>query len=129
MRSSSASKPAARLPRRRPEEHMAAAPAATTCELQPLGGGRFALSGELGFTTVTALLERSRALFGGAPVVKIDLSGVRQADSAGLALLLEWINEARRARREIRYFNLPAQLRAIARISEVEEILQAVERL
>lgn len=97
-------------------------------ELETLGGGRFAIRGVLGYRTARAVFERSESLFGQAPVIKVDLSGVTEADSAGLALLIEWVNWARYSQREIRFFDLPRQIRAIARICEVEDLLRAGER-
>lgn len=94
-------------------------------EFESLGGGRFALRGVFGFRTARAVLERSELLFGDTQVIKVDLSGVTETDSAGLALLIEWVNWARQRRREIRFFDIPRQIRAIAKISEVEDLLQA----
>lgn len=98
-------------------------------KLEALGGGRFRISGGMTFATVTAILERSKELYGETPLIKLDLSGVVRGDSAGLALLLEWINWSTAYGREIRYFGIPAQILAIARISEVEDLLRAGERL
>ena len=93
-----------------------------------IGGGRFALSGALGFSTAKAILAASKQLFAEHAVLKIEFSGVTHSDTAGLALLLEWINWAKHYRREIRYFNVPQPILAIARISEVSELLHAGER-
>lgn len=103
--------------------------AADEFRLEALGGGRFRISGAMTFSNVTAILETSKELFGETPLIKLDLSGVAQGDSAGLALLLEWINWSTAYGREIRYFGIPAQILAIARISEVEDLLRAGERL
>ena len=92
---------------------------------ETLGEGRFSLKGSLTFATVTSVLEASKELFGEARAIKVDLSNVQEGDSAGLALLLEWINWARAYGREIHYLGIPAPILAIARISEVEELLQA----
>jgi len=98
-------------------------------KFEALGAGRFRIAGAMTFATVTAILDCSKELFGDEPVIKLDLSGVVQGDSAGLALLLEWINWTTAYGREIRYFGIPAQIMAIARISEVEELLRAGEHL
>jgi phospholipid transport system transporter-binding protein len=103
--------------------------ASESFEFEALGGGRFALRGAFGFTTVTAILERSHVLFDDVAVIKVDFSGVSAADSAGLALLLEWVSWAKSARREMRFFEIPSQIRAVAQISEVDEILHAAESL
>jgi phospholipid transport system transporter-binding protein len=85
--------------------------------------GRFRLSGELVFATVSGALEQSQALFTGHDPVDIDLAGVTATDSAGLALLVEWAAWARRERCKLRLRNLPTQAAALARISEVDKIL------
>lgn len=97
-------------------------------EFQPQGDGRFRVEGELDFSTASAALARSRKLFRDHAVIELDLSGVRRADSAGLALLLEWVNWARNNAREIQFHHVPAQLMAIAQISEVEDMLHRAER-
>jgi phospholipid transport system transporter-binding protein len=103
--------------------------ASQTFAFEALGGGRFALRGAFGFTTVTAILERSQELFDDVAVIKVDFSGVSEADSAGLALMLEWVSWARSARREMRFFDIPSQIQAVARISEVDDFLHAAESL
>lgn len=95
---------------------------------QSQGQGRFRVEGELGFGTAGPALARSRALFRDHAVIELDLSGVRRADSAGLALLLEWVNWARNNAREIQFHHIPAQLMAIAQISEVDDMLRRAER-
>lgn len=93
-----------------------------------LGEGRFALAGCFGFATVATILERSKTLFENEPVIRLDLSGVTQSDSAGLALLVEWTNWARHYQREIHFLEIPKQVLDIARISEVEELLHSAEK-
>jgi phospholipid transport system transporter-binding protein len=53
------------------------------------------------------------------------LSGVNDSDSSGLALLIEWLSVAKAGSRSLKYENIPAQLRQLARLSEVEELLTA----
>jgi len=97
-------------------------------DFQSTGEGRFLVRGELTFATAEEALERSRKLFRGHAVIELDLSGVTAADSAGLALLLEWITWARGNARELQFRHIPGQLRAIAQISEVEDLLRRAER-
>jgi phospholipid transport system transporter-binding protein len=54
----------------------------------------------------------------------MDCSGIVASDSAGLTVLLDWLAHAKREGRSLRFTNLPAELLAIARISEVDELLQ-----
>ena len=89
-----------------------------------LEGGRARVIGSLHFSTVSALLTAGRAAIkenGRAAV--IDLAGVTASDSAGLALLIEWLSVAKSAGRTLRFENIPSQLQQLARLSEVEELL------
>ena len=91
--------------------------------LEDLGDGRFALNADLTFETVTSMLDESERMFAAHEHIEVDMSGVRRADSAGLALLIEWLSRAQSAGRRIEYANIPAQIAAVARISEVEALL------
>jgi phospholipid transport system transporter-binding protein len=87
------------------------------------GGERAAVTGLLGFSTAGALLPRGSDAILAGKAAFIDLGGVTGSDSAGLALLLEWLSVARAAKKTLRYENVPSQLQQLARLSEVEELL------
>lgn len=91
--------------------------------LQALGEGRFALSGELGYGTVSALLAAGSRAFAPHAAVEVDLASVTRCDSAGVALLLEWVRGAGARGARIAFRNLPAGLLAIASISDADELL------
>lgn len=55
--------------------------------------------------------------------MQVDLGGVTESDSAGLAVLIEWVAAARRGGRAVRVLNVPGGIGASARIAEVDEIL------
>jgi phospholipid transport system transporter-binding protein len=88
-------------------------------------GERSRVNGVLHFTTVTSLLSEGGAAIGNGRAAVIDLAGVKDSDSSGLALLIEWLSIARAASRSLRYENIPVQLQQLARLSEVEELLTA----
>lgn len=79
--------------------------------------------GSLHFTTVSALLSAGAEAIGRNEAGVIDLAGVTTSDSAGLALLIEWLSVAKGANRTLRYENIPCQLQQLARLSEVEKLL------
>lgn len=81
--------------------------------------GSHRLEGELTFASVPKLA----AAHPRHPATTIDLGGVTRADSAGLALLLEWLRTAGEAGEELVYRDLPEQLAAIARVSNLAELL------
>jgi phospholipid transport system transporter-binding protein len=89
--------------------------------------GRVVVDGELTFATAREarqvgllVLESSRA-----DRIVIDCAAVTRADSAGLAVLLDWLAWGRRRSRGIKLENLPDSLLAIARISEVDGLLSS----
>lgn len=90
---------------------------------EELQGGRSSVTGSLHFTTVRALLAAGVAAINQGSAASIDLGGVTGSDSAGLALLIEWLSVAKSAGRELRFENIPVQLQQLARLSEVEELL------
>jgi len=98
-------------------------PLADGCRLEPLGEGRYAVAGELGLASAAAMLAAGRAAFAGQPRVDVDLSRVGRADSAGLAVLIEWTRLARLAGTQITFHALPARLSALARIGGVDQLL------
>jgi phospholipid transport system transporter-binding protein len=97
-------------------------------EFKEEGDGRFRISGKLEFETVSAAYFQSMTMFSPYSELELDLSGVTDADSAGLALLLEWVHWAKPSAREVRFKNVPDQIQSIAKISEVDGILRAGER-
>ena len=97
-------------------------------ELNELGDGRFTLSGRMSFDTAGDMLRESEALFEHHTLLTVDLSGVAHTDSAGLALLLEWITWANHTVREIRFEGMPEKIDAIAKTTEVDSLLRRGER-
>jgi phospholipid transport system transporter-binding protein len=92
--------------------------------LRSAGDGRFALNGALTLATVAALREQGRQAFAGvAGDIVVDLGGVERTDSGGLALLVDWLSWAQAARRKLKFSALPEALRALARVSDVEDLL------
>ena len=96
-----------------------------TAEFETLEGGRTRVNGVLHFTTVTALLRSGSEAIADGRAAVVDLSGVKDSDSSGLALLIEWLSIARAEGKSLRYENIPAQLHQLARLSDVEELLTA----
>ena len=91
--------------------------------LARVADGDYKVTGQLVFATVRDLLRASATVLQGEPRQSIDLSGVEHADSAGLALLIEWFCAAEKAKRSVRFTGVPAQLRALAKLSNLETVL------
>ncbi len=82
---------------------------------------RWWVSGDLSFSTVDQLLLEFNQLVKANPPKVIDLSEVTHTDSAGLALLIEWL----KLDNLINFHNIPLQLLSIAAVSGVEEMFNS----
>jgi phospholipid transport system transporter-binding protein len=102
----------------------AAGPA--TLEIVVTSPGHFAARGALTFANARA--ARSEGLHAlrtsSAPDLEVDCGGIAPSDSAGLAVLLDWMAVMKREGRPLCFANLPSGLLALARISGLEEMLQ-----
>lgn len=105
-----------------------ATPQVSKFELRDLGEGRFALVGDMTFDTAERILRTSEAPFEQYTRIEVDFHEVTDSDSAGLALLLEWITWANHTVREIRFVSLPERIVAIAKTTEVDHLLNRGER-
>ena len=77
--------------------------------------GAIRIHGPLTFATVPDLLKESGNVIKPASgTITIDLQDVCRADSAGLALLIEWL---RVAGSHARFVSIPAQLHRLIRVS------------
>ncbi len=92
---------------------------------EALPDGRARIAGALDFWTVTALLPLGSEAIEQGRASAIDLAGVTASDSAGLALLIEWLSIAQAAGRPLRYENVPSQLRQLGALSEVDDLIGA----
>jgi phospholipid transport system transporter-binding protein len=81
------------------------------------------LSGDLVIGSVTTLLNQAHSLFAQHGQIVIDFKDVPRVDSAGLALLLEWVEWARNNDASIQFRNVPDALIRIAKLSNVEGML------
>jgi phospholipid transport system transporter-binding protein len=95
---------------------------------EDLGDGKFSISGELTFDTAEKMLRASESFFDDHTQIEVDLTEITDSDSAGLALLLEWVTWANHSVREIRFTGMPEKILAIARTTEVEPLLARSER-
>ncbi len=87
------------------------------------GGGRYALAGELNWRTVPDLLREASLPFTSGETLEIDLTGVEHCDSAGLALFAEWLRQAKERGAGLRLIHPPEQMKALAKVSGVLEVL------
>ena len=86
----------------------------------------YRIIGELNMATVPQLQQDMSGLFKTAnDSLVIDLTEVSRSDSAGLALLLEWLAQAKHYNTSITFQNLPEQMQAIIKVSGLEDLISA----
>jgi ABC-type transporter Mla MlaB component len=92
-----------------------------------LAADRLAIRGALTFETARRASDAGlRAMSASAARrLAIDCAEVSAADSAGLAVCLVWLAWAQRNGRGLAFTNLPASIRALARISDLEPVIDA----
>lgn len=87
--------------------------------------GRLMVSGDLDFSTVPNLSEQSAPLLAQCKQLQFDLSAVHSANSAGLALLLEWLKYAKTSAKAISFMNVPEKLLQIAAVAGVDKMINS----
>jgi phospholipid transport system transporter-binding protein len=104
----------------------AAVTAPASFEIVVTSPGRLAARGALNFANArSARSEGLHALRTSAAAdLEVDCGGITHSDSAGLAVLLDWMAVMKREGRPLCFANLPPGLLAVARISGVEEMLR-----
>jgi phospholipid transport system transporter-binding protein len=87
--------------------------------------GVFLFSGELNYAAInSALWEQSKQLFDAMPdAIEINLSGITHSDSTGVAFLVAWTKLAVKKNKTIALSHIPEQMRAIIRVSGLENKL------
>jgi phospholipid transport system transporter-binding protein len=90
-------------------------------------GPKITVSGPVTLANAARVLEEGRQhLSEGARTV--DLGEVTELDSALLALTLAWLRDARAARRELAFANIPESLQTLCRLYGVEALLPVAQR-
>jgi len=110
---------------------MRSASSAAPPEVVSVAADRFAIRGALTFETARRASDAGLRAMGASAArrLAIDCAEVKEADSAGLAVCLVWLAWARRDGRELAFTNLPASIRALARISDLEPMIEATRPL
>lgn len=87
-------------------------------------GGSWRISGDLDFQTTPGLWRRVKHLLG-CPELVLDLSQVRNSNSAALVFLLEVLEEAGRKGTRLTLQGVPEAVYEIARMYNADELLPA----
>lgn len=90
------------------------------------GNGRFSAEGPLTFASAREARQLGLEAFEGAggQALEVDCQGITSSDSAGLAVLLDWLAVSKSRGRSLAFRHLPPGLAALGRISEATELLE-----
>lgn len=84
---------------------------------------RLIVSGDLDFSTVVIVWNQSLPLIQSLNELNFDLTEVSSSSSAGLALLIEWIKYAKRAKKPIQFTHIPEKLKSIISAAGIDGVL------
>jgi phospholipid transport system transporter-binding protein len=100
--------------------------ASATVEVVEASPGHVRVSGALTFETARRAREALLRILNGASggnSIAVDCAGVRESDSAGLAVLIDFLRNADARGRAVTFTNVPPGIRAAADISDSAAIL------
>lgn len=79
--------------------------------------GFFIVEGKLTFSSIDKKTVKSLNFLQSADKICIDLEKVETTDSAGLALMIEWIKQSKTHGVQLSFKNIPEQLLTLAKLS------------
>ncbi|MDP3483585.1 MAG: STAS domain-containing protein [Sulfuricella sp.] len=89
-------------------------------------GDNYRIQGRITMANANALLTEGLKLFVRDGLV-VDLSQLEEVDSSAVSLVLEWLREAQRNQRKLRFTNLPDNLKSLATLYGVLDLIQPAE--
>lgn len=82
----------------------------------------YSLRGKLNFETVMFIYQKGIRLFQGKTVT-VDFAELTESNSAGLALIVEWVKWSHALNKEILFKSLPSHLHSIAKVSGITDFI------
>ena len=86
-------------------------------------GDNYRIQGRITIDNANAVLAEGLKLFDRDGLV-VDLSQLEEVDSAAVSLVLEWLRTARSGKHKLRFVNLPDNLKSLATLYGVLELIQ-----
>ncbi len=86
------------------------------------------IEGDLTFSTINKNTSKIMDKLLTPHDISIDLKKVKAVDSAGLALIIEWLKTAHSRGINLNFINVPKQLLALARLSGFEYLFQSNDK-
>ncbi len=85
--------------------------------------GRASLAGALDFNNAPQALTDVGDIISRESALIVDLADITEANSAGLALLLEWTGMAKRNGHQLELINIPSSLQQLADVCQVDSLI------
>jgi len=85
-----------------------------------LSDGAYFVEGNMTFSTLNKKTIKSFDFLNTTKDIHIDLEKVTAADSAGLALMIEWLKHSKLYNTKLRFRNIPQQLLTLAKLSDLD---------
>lgn len=82
----------------------------------------FFISGDLNFTNVMSVYEKSLPLISQSPELIFDFTQLKSSDSSGLALFAEWVKLSKFQNKSIQFMHLSAELLSVAKAAGIESM-------
>lgn len=86
-----------------------------------LQNNQFVITGDLNFSNVMSVYERSLNQIAQCKDLDFNFSQLKSSDSSGLALIVEWVNLAKKYKKAVR-FTLSNDLMTIAKAAGVDKL-------
>lgn len=83
----------------------------------------FFVAGDIDFSNVMSLRQKSLAQFNHQSELAFDFSQVKSSDSSGLALVIEWIKLSKDSNKKIKLMHIPEDLMLIAKASDLDSLI------
>jgi anti-anti-sigma factor len=81
------------------------------------------VSGRIDLNNVIKACAEGRELIDTLAAVRVDLSGLEQADSTSLAMLIDWVRSAKAQHKDIGFSNMPQFMLDLGRVCGLDTIL------
>ncbi len=95
----------------------------TVAPIVTFNAGVCSIQGVLDFTTAGSVLSSVSEHIAANPRLDINLGGVSDCNSVGLALMIEWLATARREAHSVTFSQIPDSLRQLAGVCQVDTLI------
>ena len=93
----------------------------STASVKLLEEDKLLIMGRLNYQSVPLLCQQTKEIL--KQNMTVDLAAVEYSNSAGLALLTDWLRYARTKNFTVKFINPPAQMQAIAKVCGLLSVL------